>query len=226
MVNIFNPNTGKSVEIMQLPYNVRQNGGNHYIVLSDTIPASPYIPATYFFPAIPATPLLPAIPAYFRIPAKPAVAAITTSYAIPLYVVSNYEIPMNAVVINYESATGDGGLTIMNGRTIIEFSIDGTILGDTKDDVNNYKELLRRVVSDKRVIEFLCPYPSILISNKYTIEDIKFNVIEGYDNSLPFTIKLKEYRIANVKTTATNQVSFQPAVAMEALYKLRYVAPV
>jgi len=139
---------------------------------------------------------------------------------IGLNIVSDIDINSKQAIIVYESASGDGGITINNGRLQETIPISGKILA------NNNKDLLAKclkimtIKESGETIEFDTPFTGIRgdKSNKFYIESVEFNATKSTPTSMPFTIILSENRMANVKTTAVNLVNYQSAELMRQFY--------
>ena len=130
---------------------------------------------------------------------------------IELYVVTDYDFGSNYSIINYEAATGDGGLSFNNGRTVEEVPISGTLLGSSFQDIKTKATKIRKFADRKEVVEFIYPYKADLRSNKFFIKDIRISPQQGRDTEVNFNLTLTEKREANVRTTQVNIVNFAPA---------------
>ena len=136
----------------------------------------------------------------------------------PLYITTDYEFSYNGVIIINEAATGDGGVSYHNGRTQESVPLNGVLFGDSREHVNELKNKLFKLANSGVVVEFNSPYSSDIRSNKYFIANVKFGIIGGKDNQLPFSFTLSEYRESNVKKVSVNLVNFETAELYNELY--------
>jgi hypothetical protein len=140
-------------------------------------------------------------------------------------------------IIQYETPGGNGGATISTGRKVKRIDLKGKIIGKRNIDRtiqfrtdNNRRILSQRDISIKSR-EYQDPldiqkeidrikdngYIVTLIykdTNSYSKSLYSKWIIENFDSSLDggfnhlnFTLTLKEYRQANIKTTKVNQVN-------------------
>lgn len=138
-----------------------------------------------------------------------------------LYVVTNYDLGGDAVIIVNESATGDGAIVFHNGRTQESIPITGELMADSKEQLNQIKEDFNRLRDLGEVVEFVGPYRFINRSNKYFIQSFIPSVAAGNDKTMPFTMTLTEYRTANVNLIQTNAVNFELSQNLINLYNER-----
>jgi hypothetical protein len=128
-----------------------------------------------------------------------------------LYVVNNFELGGEQVIVIKESATGDGGVTYANGRKQESVPINGLLFGATKADVEAKMEELFNIRDRGEVIEFVGPFTKGLRSNKYFIQNVNFTINEGQDRAVGFAMTLQENRAVNVKTVNVNLVNYAPS---------------
>lgn len=123
-------------------------------------------------------------------------------------------------IIQNESIGADGGTTINTGRKIESLTITGKLLnhiiasysrelGTSVRTVENYSEIresLMYIKNNSLPVE-LTGHPFYTFRNrKWVITNISSTLNSG-QNYLTFTISLKEYRQANIKTEAVNLVN-------------------
>jgi len=144
----------------------------------------------------------------------------TDTTLIKLNIVSEIAINSEQAIIVYESASGDGGITINNGRLQENISFSGKILANHNNDLLNKCKQIMDVKESGKVIDFITPFSIIRgdKGNKFYIKSINYNITKSTPTSMPFTIILSENRMANVKTTAVNLVNYQSAELMKQFY--------
>ena len=140
-----------------------------------------------------------------------------------LYVVTSYDFGSNYSIIKIESATGDGGVTYNNGRMVEEIPINGTLLGNSIEDITEKILKLRKIADRKEVVDFVYPYKSDIRTNKFYIESVRFTPISGKDTEIDFSIILVEKRDANVKTTQVNLVNYAHSESLKAIAEQRLI---
>jgi hypothetical protein len=135
-------------------------------------------------------------------------------------IVSDITLPSEQSIINYESASGDGGITINNGRLCEEISLSGVILGRDGENLLSRCAYLTHLKELGTPVDFIHPFTRLRKDkgNKYYIKKIDFNLVKANNTAVPFTMTLVEYREANVKTTAVNLVNYQTADFMKQYY--------
>lgn len=137
---------------------------------------------------------------------------------IDLYVVEDFQIQSKQSIIIYESATGNGGYSLSNGRLQESMPLNGTLYADTHNELLSLLTALKNVSDNGEPITLATLYPLGNRSNKWYIENINFGIVHGGDNNTSFSINLTEVREANVKTISVNLVNFETAQAMIDLY--------
>ena len=123
-------------------------------------------------------------------------------------------------VIVYESATGDGGITINNGRLQESIPLSGFIVAQNNDDLLTKCDSLMKIKEEGESIDFITPFNRIRgdKGNKFHIKKLEFNATNSTPTSMPFVIELTEDRMLNVKTTSVNLVNYQTAEFMKRYY--------
>lgn len=141
---------------------------------------------------------------------------------IGLNIVKGMDINSNQAIIVYESASGDGGVTINNGRLQETLPVRGMILSKDNDELLNKCRDLTVAKESGEAIDFITPFSRIRgdKGNKFFIESLEFNTGDSSPTSMPFTMTLSENRMANIKTTAVNLVNYQSAEMMKQYYNL------
>lgn len=141
---------------------------------------------------------------------------------IGLNIVKGMDINSNQAIIVYESASGDGGVTINNGRLQETLPVRGIILSKDNDELLNKCRDLTVAKESGEAIDFITPFSRIRgdKGNKFFIESLEFNTGDSSPTSMPFTMTLSENRMANIKTTAVNLVNYQSAEMMKQYYNL------
>ena len=129
----------------------------------------------------------------------------------PLYIVSDYEVSSIRSIIIKESATGNGGVTYDNGRLQESIPINGTLYGDSKDDLELKQQQLKKIQDKGMTIEFITPLKTILRSNKYYIQELRFTITEGINSACKFSMTITENRQSNVKDVKVNLVNYETA---------------
>lgn len=144
---------------------------------------------------------------------------------IGLNIVKGMDINSNQAIIVYESASGDGGVTINNGRLQETLPVRGMILSKDNDELLNKCRDLTVAKESGEAIDFITPFSRIRgdKGNKFFIESLEFNTGDSSPTSMPFTMTLSENRMANIKTTAVNLVNYQSAEMMKQYYNLLVV---
>lgn len=133
----------------------------------------------------------------------------------------------------YESAGTDGGVVVTTGRNTNVVTLTGQITsaysntdsatpfnknffinvfhgGNTLDELNAIKDKIVRLRDRGVPVKLITPVGNN-DSGIYIISEFTGNVVEGNSNSLPFTMKLTEYKQANLKRTKVNLVNYKPA---------------
>ena len=138
-----------------------------------------------------------------------------------LYVPEDYTFGGDNVLIIKESATGDGGVVINNGRSQEEVPINGTLFAvktnvgsksvlsssgsgyvdkDQDDRLAKLNENMQQLMSIKdngEVINFISPFKHRISSNQYYIKSLRFTTLND-DSSIGFSMILSENRSANI----------------------------
>lgn len=142
----------------------------------------------------------------------------TTYETFDLYIVNSFEFGSPQSIIIKESATGNGGVSYSNGRMNESIPVNGILIGESLEDVNNKASQLLQIQNDGGVVEFVTPFNNVLRSNRYFIAECKFTVNEGLDKGLNFSMTLNEKREANIKKIAVNLVNLQTQQDLLNLY--------
>lgn len=143
-----------------------------------------------------------------------------TNNTIYLNIVNNINFSGEQAIIVYESATGNGGLTINNGRLqeIIPFS--GYIVAQTNSELLSKCDELMRMKDEGESVDFITPFRILRgdKGNKFHIKRLEFDATNSTPTAMPFNIELTEDRLPNVKTTSVNLVNYQTAELMKTYY--------
>jgi len=135
-------------------------------------------------------------------------------------ITTDFTIPSDQSIIVWESATGDGGLTINNGRLQESLPLRGVLLGLTKSDLLQKCSDLTKLKENGEPVDFIHPFTTVRNDkgNKYHIKRIEFEFTKSNQTAIPFTMTLTEYREANVRTTSVNLVNYQSLNLMQQYY--------
>lgn len=135
-----------------------------------------------------------------------------------LYVVEDFQIQSQQSIIVYESATGDGGYSLSNGRLQEDQPVNGTLFAEDGTKLLAALTKLKNISDNGEPIDFITPFPVGNRSNKWYMKNINFGFIHGGDNNCSFSMTLTEVREANVQKISVNLVNFETAQSMVSLY--------
>ena len=120
---------------------------------------------------------------------------------LPLYIVTNLEPSYQRAIIIKESATGDAGYVIDNGRLQKSITINGELLASTNEELMKYENDIRSLQG--KVIQLIPnKFSSLNTSNKYFIQNFSPVYSNSSDVSINFTMVLQEFREVNVGKTS------------------------
>lgn len=137
-----------------------------------------------------------------------------------LTITSDMDIDSEQAIIVYESASGDGGITINNGRLQESIPVSGWLLEKDSQSILEKCAKLTRLKEQGEPIDFVTPFEKIREGkgNKFFIQRVTFNMSKSTPTAVPFSMVLTEHRIANTRTTAINLVNYQSAEFMKRYY--------
>jgi len=153
-----------------------------------------------------------------QIRSKPNFKLVVDNVDIPLYVVETFELSGgNSIIIN-ESATGNSGVSYNMGRLQEEVPVNGTLIGEDKDDVMSKIDTLFKVKDDGSLVQFVTPYGKKIRTNQYYIKQLNFSFGAGRDDTVGFSMVLTENRESNVKISQVNLVNYDYAEFLKDYY--------
>lgn len=133
---------------------------------------------------------------------------------IALYVVNSMSFGGTQSVIVYESPGSDGGVVLTTGRNNKSVTLSGKLIGIDMNDVNTKKQAIERVRDAGQPLNLDCPLDSE-DTGRYIIETFEGDLPAGVGRYVNFTLKLVEYRQANIRESAINLVNYQPAFLLK-----------
>jgi len=113
--------------------------------------------------------------------------------SVPLYIVSNIEPGYERSIIIRESATGDKGFVIDNGKLQTSITVNGELLSKNNESLMSYEEQIRKLQG--QVVELIPKkFKPKGVPNKFFIQSFRPQYSNVSDVSIPFTMVLQEYR--------------------------------
>lgn len=129
---------------------------------------------------------------------------------IDLYVVNDFGFGGEQSVIIYESPGSSGGTVLTTGRKNRTVTLNGKLIGRSIQDLNSKKVAIEKARDNGEPLNLDSPLDSE-DTGRYIIQSFEGNLPEGQARMITFTLKLAEYRQANIKRASVNLVNFEPA---------------